>query len=446
MSPIRRYAVCGLSNRGLASFVPPILGLTDRTADGTADRGFGYGSDDDLSAYADVVAIVDADADRVAEFNQSLERLGRAPIPYFDVAQYDDMLAELTPDAVIVTSPDHTHESYILGALARDVDVITEKPMVTTAAAAAAVLAAERTSAGTVRVTHNLRYAAAHREVKRLIQAGTIGRITRVVMDYHVDLRHGASYFLRWNRRRELSGGLQVHKSSHHFDLLNWWIGEAPEEIFGYGSLNYYGPDGPHRPAGELPVAEQRAKDPYYLAQQGSGTFPDDDARTGLFGLHYSNQYPRPLYIYDDEIDIEDTYCAVVRYPGGAALTYSIDFSSTWEGFRLSIAGTHGSIDLLHGRTVDGTALPESDRITVAELFGPTRVIEVHAEVGGHGGADPLMRRDLFTTPTAESTALGLMATSTEAAYAVTMGDALIRSFTTHHPINLPALLAQPSS
>ncbi|WP_329000764.1 Gfo/Idh/MocA family oxidoreductase [Kribbella sp. NBC_00709] len=443
MSSIRRYAVCGLSARGLASFVLPILGLTDRTADG----GFGYGSDeDDLSGYAEVVAIIDTDADRVAEFNQALQRLGRAPIPFFAQTQYDEMLATVGPDAVIVTSPDHTHEQYILGALRNDVDVITEKPMVSTAAAARAVLAAERKSAGTVQVSHNFRYPAAHREVKRLILAGTIGRATRVVMDYHVDLRHGASYFLRWNRRRELSGGLQVHKSSHHFDLLNWWIGSTPEEIFGYGASNYYGPSSPHRPAGELSVDELRSKDPYFLAQQASGVFPTDDgtARAGLFGLHYPEQYPasQPLYLYDAEIDIEDTYSAIARYPSGANLTYSVDFSSTWEGYRVSIGGTHGSIELRHGRTVDGTPLPDSDQITVAELFGPSRVVEVIAETGGHGGADPLMRHDLFAGPTPESIELGLMATSTEAAYAVAMGDGLTRSIATHQPVNLRDLLA----
>jgi predicted dehydrogenase len=290
-----------------------------------------------------------------------------------------------------------------------------------------------------VQVTHNFRYVAAHREVKRLIMGGSIGRVTRVTMDYHVDLRHGASYFLRWNRRRQLSGGLQVHKSSHHFDLLNWWIAEAPEEIFGYGRLNYYGPSSPHRPT-------DSTRDPYFVAQQGSGVFPTDDstARSGLFGLHYPAQYPagQPLSLFDAEIDVEDTYSAIARYPGGAMLTYSVDFSSTWEGFRLSVAGTHGSIDLLHGRTVDGTPLPDSDRITVAELFGTTRVVEVAAEAGGHGGADPLMRRDLFAGQSAESAKLGLMATSTEAAYAVAMGDALTQSFTTHSPINLPALLS----
>ncbi|MFG1912160.1 Gfo/Idh/MocA family protein [Kribbella sp. NPDC048928] len=436
MPSIRRYAVCGLSARGLASFVLPILDLTDRTTDG----GFGYGSDeDDLSGYAEVVAIVDTDADRVAEFNRALERLGRNPVPYFTQRQYDQMLDSVVPDAVIVTSPDHTHEQYILGALRHDVDVITEKPMVTTAAAARAVLAAERESAGTVQVTHNFRYPAAHREVKRLIQAGTIGRITRVVMDYHVDLRHGASYFLRWNRRRALSGGLQVHKSSHHFDLLNWWIGAVPEEIFGYGALNYYGPSSPHR-------AATRTDDPYFLAQQGSGVFPTDDdtARAGLFGLHYPEQYPasQSLYLYDAEIDVEDTYSAIARYPDGASLTYSVDFSSTWEGFRAGISGTHGSISLLHGRTVDGAALPGSDQITVAELFGPSRTIDVQPEAGGHGGADPLMRRDLFTGPSPESIELGLMATTTEAAYAVAMGDALTQSLTTHQPVNLPNLLA----
>ena len=32
-----------------------------------------------------------------------------------------------------------------------------------------------------------------------------------------------------------------VHKSGHHFDLVNWWIGSEPVEVAGMGKLAFYG-------------------------------------------------------------------------------------------------------------------------------------------------------------------------------------------------------------
>lgn len=31
----------------------------------------------------------------------------------------------------------------------------------------------------------------------------------------------------RWHREKQNSGGLLVHKATHHFDLVNWWIDAA---------------------------------------------------------------------------------------------------------------------------------------------------------------------------------------------------------------------------
>ena len=56
---------------------------------------------------------------------------------------------------------------------------------------------------------------------------------------------HGASYFIRWHGDMESSGSLWVHKSTHNFDLLNWWIDSEPDQVFAYGDLEYYGKKGP---------------------------------------------------------------------------------------------------------------------------------------------------------------------------------------------------------
>src|ERR1044072_1065873 len=222
---MKRYVVCGLSNRALASFVLPMLEVG-----------------------ATVAGVGDPDEARVAAFNATVLPDGHERVPWYAPDDFDRMVDELKPTTVIVTSPDHTHADYIVAALARDLDVISEKPMVTTGAEARRVLEAERDSQGSVLVTHNMRYIPRHRQIKQLILDGRLGPITHVALDYHVHVRHGGRPFQRWNRVRALSGGLSVHKSCHHLDLVSWWIDAAPEQVFAYGALNYYGPNSPHRP------------------------------------------------------------------------------------------------------------------------------------------------------------------------------------------------------
>ena len=36
-------------------------------------------------------------------------------------------------------------------------------------------------------------------------------------------------------------GSLWVHKSTHHFDLINWWLGEDPVDVSAFGALRRYG-------------------------------------------------------------------------------------------------------------------------------------------------------------------------------------------------------------
>ena len=54
--------------------------------------------------------------------------------------------------------------------------------------------------------------------------------------EWALDTRHGADYFRRWHRERKNSGSLLVHKSTHHFDILNWLIDEDPVKVNAFGT------------------------------------------------------------------------------------------------------------------------------------------------------------------------------------------------------------------
>lgn len=441
-----RYALCGLSNRGLSLFALPLLGL-DATggrpaAPGDSTEAGGPSGLSDLSEHGELVAILDVDADRVRAFGE----LTSTEVPYYAPADFDRMVDEADPDVVLVTSPDATHAVYAIAALRRDRDVITEKPMAASCAQVREMLAAESASRGSIRVAHNLRYTERNRQLKRMLLDGAVGRVTSVELTWSVDTYHGSSYFHRWNRERRISGGLSIHKACHHFDMVNWLVGDVPEQVFAYGALNYYGPNSPHRP--EVGEGEDLRRDcPYHQRWLADGDVPEDDhlkPRTGLGGLPYTVQYPSGTrnWIYDEAIDIEDTYSAVVRYRSGTSLSYSVLFSGAWEGYRLAINGTHGRLEACSVDFRDGKGeTPESGQIVHHPMFAQARRHDIPGGEGGHGGADPLIRRDLLLGPSEESLDLRIPADSREGALAVAMGEAVWRSVADNRPYSIDELL-----
>jgi predicted dehydrogenase len=361
------------------------------------------------------------------------------------------MLDEVHPDVVAVTGPDASHAAYIIAALGRNVDVLTEKPMTSDCAQTNAVLQADAASDATLRVMHNARYRSPHVAIKRLIREGRVGRITNVEFVHNLDTYHGASYFYRWNRRRANSGGLTVTEGCHRFDLLNWWVDDTPEEVFAYGALNYYGPHGTHRPrnqAGQpLPPAEERAACPYNRRWSAPG---DDIVSSRLQAggqPSYPREYPadRPMYIYDEDIDIEDTYSAVIRYRGGSSVSFSMNASSPWEGYRLAINGTEGRIETT--AYVDPNRCPfptERQTITYIPLFGQREVHEVggSASDGGHGDSDIRLKQEIFIGAQPENAGLDLRADAVAGGYAVAVGEAIWRSVASGRPIKIDELIS----
>ena len=412
-----RYAICGLSNRAIGMYIPALT---------THPR---------YSRESSLVAVLDMDQARLDAFRE----LRGLDFASFHPDEFDRMVSETAPDVIIVTTPDGTHVDYVVQALAHDLDVITEKPMVIDSEQSKRIFEAEAKSEGTVRVTHNTRYTAANRQIKKMILDGLVGRITNVEFVWNIDTYHGSSYFYRWNRDRSKSGGMSITKGCHHFDLLNWWMGDVPEQVFAFGALNYYGDKSPWNPSNidgkDYTVQEQRERCAYRQRWLSTDAPPaDDHLKPGDPGYTLPNeaQYPKdhPLYIYDKEIDIEDTYSVVIRYRGGASATYSTNFSAAWEGYTVAINGTKGRIESSHLSAPSRAPFPAEDQqtITYYPMFGERQVHETRKMAGGHGGADPLLLRHVLTGDDAGNGELGLAAGSLDGAYAVAVGEAVWRS------------------
>ncbi|MBC7874870.1 MAG: Gfo/Idh/MocA family oxidoreductase, partial [Ferruginibacter sp.] len=154
---------------------------------------------------------------------------------------FEQMVKETKPDYVVVTTVDATHDEFIIKALQLGVNVITEKPMTTDEVKCKKILDAEKKSGRKVTVAFNYRHSVHAMQVKELLAKNRVGKIVSVDFNWYLNVHHGADYFRRWHGRMAKSGSLWVHKATHHFDLVNWWLNSEPVEVTAYGSLQHYG-------------------------------------------------------------------------------------------------------------------------------------------------------------------------------------------------------------
>lgn len=352
----------------------------------------------------EIVAVSDNNAGRAALAVKTIAATGASKPKPYSAADFDRMIRETKPHTVIVTSPDATHNDYIVRALDAGCDVITEKPMTTTPEKAQTILDACKRSGKHVRVTFNYRYSPPRTQIKEMLMNGDIGDILSVDFHWLLNTVHGADYFRRWHSNKAISGGLMIHKATHHFDLVNWWLGAQPESVVAVGKREFYTPAMAKRMG--LKSHHERCRG---CPEQSACSFYFDlAADPGLKALYLDNEqhdrYYRDQCVWRPEISIEDTMNVVVRYDTGTTLSYSLNAFNSWEGYHIAFNGTKGRIEhsIVEQAGVAGADETQGkikdDGVTtrIIPLRGDPREIEPWTGTGGHGGGDDVMLTEIF--------------------------------------------------
>jgi len=412
----RRYAIVGLGHRS-HMYVDAILG--------------------DHADVAELAAFCEPNPGRAAVYTDLAAERGRPGVPTFAPADLERMIADEHVDTVVVTTPDATHADLVARALRAGADVVVEKPLTTTAEGCRTITDAVAETGRSVVMTFNYRYAPRNSELRRVIASGEIGEVTSVHFEWVLDSVHGADYFRRWHRLKDVSGGLLIHKSSHHFDLVNWWIADAPTRVYARGGLKVYGDAStvaqemaardaaaglPPRPARGTGSADGTLG---WEGREGDRWSLDLRADERLKALYLDSEhhdgYVRDQDVFSPGITIEDNLALLVDYERGATLTYSLNAHGPWEGYRVSVNGTKGRAELEvvergsveldeRGRSIlDPSANPGAwegddvrpfgDRLTVQKHWERAREVPVPEGIGGHGGGDAILLQDVFRTP-----------------------------------------------
>jgi predicted dehydrogenase len=405
--------------------------------------------------YADsceIVALCDRNHGRMDVKNKQIEEFGGQAAPTYDPADFDKMVAETKPDYIIVTTVDATHHEYLIRGMELGCDVITEKPMTTDEVKCREILKTRQRTGRNCQVTFNYRYAPHRSQVKEILDAGTIGKVLSVDFCWPLDTRHGADYFRRWHRNRKNSGSLLVHKATHHFDLVNWWIDDDPEEVFCHAARTYYVPE----TAVALGLADRGERCCECPVSGKCPFFLDLNDNEHLKAMYVDNEdedgYYRDRCVFSDQIDIWDSMSVSVRYTGGAIMNYFLHAYCPWEGYQIAFNGSKGRIEhgssqfsYISGESPDapGELKREGQYITLMPHFKKAEQFEsikVRTAAGGHGGGDDPLLADVFD-PDAPFDPLHRKANQRDGAMSILVGVAAYHSIDQDRPIKIKDLL-----
>ncbi|OIN58267.1 Gfo/Idh/MocA family oxidoreductase [Arsenicibacter rosenii] len=395
---------------------------------GTGHRGTSMWGTPVVREFADIIEFVGLCDKNIGRAETAKKMLGVSCATYTD---FEKMMQETKPDLLIVTTVDATHDEFIIKGMEMGADIITEKPMTTDETKCRAILDAEKRTGKKVTVTFNYRYSPHRQKIYELLREGAIGKITSVDFHWYLDTRHGADYFRRWHRLRENSGSLWVHKASHHFDLLNWWLESEPESVYAQGALENYGKNGPFRST-NCRACPHKSDCNYYW---------DITKDKRLTALYVDNEkydgYHRDGCVFKEDINIFDKMAATIHYANGVNVSYSLTTYSPYEGYRIAFNGTKGRLEAWIKESGKMTIEPY-DELMLSKNFGEVEYIKV-PQAEGHGGGDARLRDKIFRNPGAKDT-FRQAAGSRDGAMAILVGIGARKSIQTGQPVRIEDL------
>ena len=302
----------------------------------------------------------DVSQDALDEFQKDLGKDTFVTLNYRELIEKNDV------DAIVITSPDFTHEEYAIAALRAGKDVFCEKPMAITTDSCDRIIETWKKSGKKLMIGHNMRYMRIFRTMKEIAESGTIGKIKAVWVRHFVG--HGGDwYFHNWNAVRNKNTGLLLQKACHDIDMIHWITGVYTKKVAAFGSLDFYGGDKPN----DRTCSSCSEKDTCTEAQFNT----------------------RQQCAFRKEVDVEDNTVVIMELENGIKASYQ-QCHFTPDYFRnYTFIGTEGRMENLDDESK--VIVLARDRSKKWKNYAD-RTYEIKPVRGGHGGADPVICKDFI--------------------------------------------------
>lgn len=290
----------------------------------------------------------------------------------------DAMLDAEKLDAVVITSPDFTHEENAVVALNKGVNVLIDKPLATTVNGCQNVIKAAEKAGKIALMGFNLRHSPALIRLKEIVEQGTLGRIFLIENREFYD--GGKTYMARWNRKYECSGGLWIHKGSHDFDIFNWLLGFPKAKcVSATAGMSVLTPENIPFELKNGPTGPTCAECAYKKTCRDVNDVPGE-----AWGKEANkvDGYSKDLCIYTSDKDVHDNGIAIVEYENGVRCSHMECFVTSQTDRLYTVVGDRGQAEVsLHDRTI--LIRPRWSQETILH--------EIPEVLGGHGGADTFL-------------------------------------------------------
>jgi len=146
-------------------------------------------------------------------------------------ARYRDMLDKEELDAVYVATPDQYHRDPVIDSLEAGCHVVVEKPMTTRQEDAEAICTVVERTGKKFQVDFNHRWLSPYHKIKAMIDAGQLGEPVIGYARKNNPILVPTSMLASWAKDSSPAWFM----SSHDIDLMLWWFGARPVEVYARG-------------------------------------------------------------------------------------------------------------------------------------------------------------------------------------------------------------------
>jgi predicted dehydrogenase len=150
-------------------------------------------------------------------------------------SDYAAMLADPEIHVVSICSYHHQHKAQAIAAARAGKHIICEKPLALTLADVREIELAVSAAGVGFCICFELRFSAQFRATKKLLDAGSLGRVHYGEIDYY----HGIGPWYReyeWITPKDACGSSLLAAGCHAMDALLLCLGNEVEEVFSYGA------------------------------------------------------------------------------------------------------------------------------------------------------------------------------------------------------------------
>jgi predicted dehydrogenase len=256
-------------------------------------------------------------------------------------SDYRDILGRDDVDAVAITVPQTFRREIVLDAIAAGKHILSEKPIALAPAIANELASAAEAKGLTFGMVHNYHFFPEYKQIKSLIDSGSIGDLRALTMHYLGVIDHPGApeYKSDWRHTLQAGGGVLMDMI-HAVYLCEWLFGQPAEQVMAFVDAPTYAARNPV--VEDLALVQIAFKSGYATIHMGWGQGVggvDASGSEGHLRMRY-NQYQtsgfnQPAELYSVR-DWERTDHPLDNLPTHAD-NIARSFTELWADFRDAI-------------------------------------------------------------------------------------------------------------